>query len=98
MHSSHARASKEIVSEYYSDSSIVLDYNSDSSYEFDFRSDPTESESELNTIEEPLSSPTTGLVITSTPEGRFVYWPDRKRTHLIDDKSRCGAYLGTLPF
>jgi hypothetical protein len=38
------------------------------------------------------------LVITSTPTGRFVYWPDRKPADLTDDNSRCVAYLKTLPF
>jgi hypothetical protein len=62
------RAGKEIVPEYSSDSNTVLGYNSNSSYEFDFVSDPIESE--LNTIEEPLSGPTAGLVITSTSTGK----------------------------
>jgi hypothetical protein len=66
-------AGKEIASDYSSDSNPASGYYSDSSYEFDFGSDPTESESENNTTEEPLSGPTTGLVITSTPAGRFVY-------------------------
>jgi hypothetical protein len=67
------RASKEIVSDYTSDSNPVSDYYSDSSYEFDFGSDPDEPESENSTTEQPLSGPATGLVITSTPAGRFVY-------------------------
>jgi hypothetical protein len=67
------RADKEFVSEYSLDSNTVPGYNSDSSYEFDFGSDPFESESELNTDEEPLSGPAVGLVITSTPTGRFDY-------------------------
>jgi hypothetical protein len=46
------RASKEIASEYSSDSNTVPDYNLDSSYELDFGLDPIKSESELNTIEE----------------------------------------------
>jgi hypothetical protein len=92
------RAGEEIVSEYSSDSNAILGYNSDSSYEFDFRSDPNESESELNTTEEPLSGPTASLVITSTPASRFVYWPDRKSADLTDDNSHCVAYLETLPF
>jgi hypothetical protein len=70
------RASKEIVSEYSSDSNAILDYNSDSSYEFDFGLDSIEPESEQNSIEEPLLGPAGGLVIMSTPAGRFVYWPD----------------------
>jgi hypothetical protein len=92
------RASKEIVSEYSSDSSVVPDYSSDSSYKFDFGSDPIESESELNTIKEPLSGPTAGLVMTSTPAGKFVYWPDHKPADLTDDNLHCVAYLETLPF
>jgi hypothetical protein len=38
------------------------------------------------------------LVITSTPAGRFVYWPDCKHADLTDDNSCCIAYLETLPF
>jgi hypothetical protein len=67
------RARKEIVSDYTSDSKPVSGYYSDSSYEFDFGSDPDEPESEIYTTEQPLSGPATGLVITSTPAGRFVY-------------------------
>jgi hypothetical protein len=72
------RAGKEIVSEYNSDSNTISGYYSDSSYEFDFGADPDESESKNHTTEQPLSGPAFGLVITSTPAGRFVYWPDRK--------------------
>jgi hypothetical protein len=57
------RADKEIVSDYTSDSNPVSGYYSDSSYEFDFGSDPNK----------PESRPATGMVITSTPAGRFVY-------------------------
>jgi hypothetical protein len=77
------RAGKEIVSEYNSDSNTVPNHNSDSnplsgyysdsSNEFDFGSDPDEPESENNTTEQPQSGPASGLVITSTPAGRFVY-------------------------
>jgi hypothetical protein len=73
------RAGKEIVPEYDYDSNTAPSYNSDSnplagfysdsSYEFDFGSDPDEPESENNTIEQPLSGPASGLVITSTPAG-----------------------------
>jgi hypothetical protein len=92
------RAGKEIVSYYTSDSNPVSGYYSDSSYEFDFGSDPDEPESETFTTEQPLSGPATGLVITSTPAGRFVYWPDRKPADLTDGNSRCVAYLDSLPF
>jgi hypothetical protein len=92
------RAGKEIVSDYTSDSNPVSGYYSDSSYEFDFGSDPDEPESETFTTEQPLSGPTTELVITSTPTGRFVYWPDRKPADLTDGDSRCVAYLDSLPF
>jgi hypothetical protein len=91
------QAGKEIISEYSSDSNTIPDYNSDSSYEFDFGLDPIEPKSELNPIEEPLSGPATGLVITSTPVGRFVYWPDRRPADLTNDNSRCIAYLETFP-
>jgi hypothetical protein len=92
------RVGKEIVSEYSLDSNTVPDYNSDSSYEFNFGSDPIKSESELNTTEEPLSGPAAGLVITSTPAGKFVYWPNRKPADLIDNNSHGVAYLVSLPF
>jgi hypothetical protein len=102
------RSGKEIVLEYDSDSDTVPGYNSDSnplsgfysdsSYEFYFGSDPYEPESESNTTEQPPSGPASGLVITSTPTGRFVYWPDRKPADLIGGNSRCVAYLDSLPF
>jgi hypothetical protein len=102
------RAVKEIVPEYNSDSDTAPGYNSDSnplsgfysdsSYEFDFRSNPNEPESENNTIEQPLSGPAAGLVITSTPAGRFVYWPDRKPADLTGGNSHCVTYLDSLPF
>jgi hypothetical protein len=88
------RAGKEIASEYDSDSNPVSGYDSDSnpisgyysdsSYEFDFGADPDEPESETYTTEQPLSGPASGLAITSTPTGRFVYWPYRKPADLID--------------
>jgi hypothetical protein len=65
-------AGKEIVSDYTSDSNPISGYYLDSSYEFDFRSDPDEPESEICMTEQLLSGPATGLVITSTPVGRFV--------------------------
>jgi hypothetical protein len=92
------RAGKEIVSDYASNSNPGSGYYSDSSYEFDFGWDPDEPESENPTTEQPLSGPATGLVITSTPAGRFVYWPDRKPTDLTDGNSRYVAYLDSLPF
>jgi hypothetical protein len=67
------RAGKEIVSDNISDSNPVSGYYLDSSYEFDFGSDQDETESETFTSEQPLSGPATGMVITSTPAGRFVY-------------------------
>jgi hypothetical protein len=92
------RAGKEIVSDYSSDSNPASGYYSDSSYEFDFGSDPDEPESEKSMTEQPLSGPATGLVITSTPVGRFVYWPDRKPADPTDGNSRCVAYPDSLPF
>jgi hypothetical protein len=92
------RAGKEIVSDYSSDSNPASGYYSDSCYEFDFGSDPDEPESENSTTEQPLSGPATGLVITSTPAGRFVYWPDRKPADLTGGNSRYFAYLDSLPF
>jgi hypothetical protein len=67
-------------------------------YEFDFGSDPEEPESEDNSTEHPLSGPASGLVITSTPAERFVYWPDRKAADLISGDSRYVAYIDSLPF
>jgi hypothetical protein len=77
------RAGKELVPEYNSDSDTapgnasdsnpISEFYSDSAYEFDFGSDPEDPESEDNPTERPLSGPASGLVITSTPAGRFVY-------------------------
>jgi hypothetical protein len=92
------QAGKEIVSNYSSDSNPASGYYSDSSYKFDFGSDPVEFESDVITTEKPLSGPDIGLVITSKPTGRFVYWPDRKPADLTDGNSRCVAYLDVLPF
>jgi hypothetical protein len=91
------RAGKEIVSNYTWYSNPGSGYYSDSSYKFDFGSDP-EPESENTTTEQPLSGLATGLVITSTPAGRIVYWPDCKPADLTDGNSRCVAYLDSLPF
>jgi hypothetical protein len=105
---SSRRAGKEPVPEYNldsdtvpghaSDSNPLADFYSDSTYEFDFGSDLEDPESEDNTTEHPLSGPASGLVITSTPAGRFVNWPDRKPTDLISGDSRYIAYLDSLPF
>jgi hypothetical protein len=102
------RAGKEPVPEYNSDSDTAPGHSSDSNplsgfysnsaYEFDFGSDPEDPESEDNTTDQPLSRPTSGLVITSTPAGRFVYWPDRKPADLISGDSRYVTYLDSLPF
>jgi hypothetical protein len=105
--SSH-RAGKEPVPEYNSDSNTtpghasdsnpLSGFYSDSAYEFDFGSDPEDPESEDNSTEHPLSGPASGLVITSSPAGRFVYWPDRKPADLISGNSRYVAYIDSLPF
>jgi hypothetical protein len=102
------RAGKEPIPEYNSDSDTapghasdsnpLFGFYSDSAYEFDFGSDPEEPESEDNSTEQPLSEPVAGLVITSTPAGRFVYWPDGKPADLTNGNSRCVAYLDSLPF
>jgi hypothetical protein len=102
------RAGKEPVPEYSSDSDAIRDRVPDSSplsefysnpdYEFDFGSDPEEPESEDNSTELPLSGPASRLVITSTPAGRYVYWPDRKPDDLIRGDSRYVAYIDSLPF
>jgi hypothetical protein len=105
---SSRRADKEPVPEYNSDfdtapgrasdSNPLSGFYSDSAYEFDFGSDPEDPESEDNTNEHPLSGPASGLVISSTPAGRFVYWPDRKPADLISGDSRYVAYIDSLPF
>jgi hypothetical protein len=102
------RAGKEPVPEYDSDSDTapghasdsnpLFGFYSDSVYEFDFGSDPEDPESEDNSTEQPLSGPASGLVITSTLTGRFVYWPDRKPADLTNGNSRYVAYLDSLPF
>jgi hypothetical protein len=101
-------ASKEPVPEYNSDSDTapghasdsnpLSGFYSDSAYEFDIGSDLEDPESEDNSTEHPLSGPASGLVITSTPAGRFVYWPDRKPADLISGDSCCVAYIDSLPF
>jgi hypothetical protein len=99
-------AGNEPVPEYNSDSDTAPGHVSDSNplsgfysnptYEFDFGSDPEDPESEDNTTEQPLSGPAFGLVITSRPAGRLVYWLDCKPTDLIrGDLS--GTALG-VPF
>jgi hypothetical protein len=93
-----SRAGKEIVSDYSSDANPTSGYHSDSSNEFNFGSNPDEPKSENSTTEQPLLGPATGLVITSTPVGRFVYWQDRKPADLTGGNSRCVAYLDSLPF
>jgi hypothetical protein len=102
------RAGKEPVPEYNSDSDTAPGHASDSdplfgfyldsTYEFDFGPDPEDPESEDNSTEQPLSGPASGLVITSTPAGRFVYWPDHKPADLTRGNSRYVAYLDSLPF
>jgi hypothetical protein len=39
-----------------------------------------------------------GLMITSTPEGRFVHWKGMKLSDLLKDKDRLVAHLEPLPF
>jgi hypothetical protein len=105
---SSRRAGKEPVPEYSSDSDTapgfasdsnpLFGFYSDSAYEFDFGSDPEDPESEGNSTEHPLSGPASGLVITSTPAGRFVYWLDRKPADLINGDSRYVTYIDSLPF
>jgi hypothetical protein len=105
---SSRRAGKEPVPEYNSDSDTAPGHASDSNpvsefysnpaYEFDFGSDPEDPESEDNSTEHPLSGPAYGLVIKSTPAGRFVYWPDRKPADLISGDSRYVAYIDSLLF
>jgi hypothetical protein len=101
-------AGKEPVPEYNSDSDTAPGHASDSNplssfysdyaYEFDFGSNPEDPESEDNSTEQPLSRPASRLVITSTPTGRFIYWPDRKPADLIDGNLRYVAYHDSLPF
>jgi hypothetical protein len=102
------RAGKEPVLEYDSDSDTapshasdsnpLFGFYSDSACEFDFGSDPEDPESEDNSTEQPLPGPASGLVITSTPAGRFVYWSNRKPADLTSRNSRYVTYLDSLPF
>ena len=82
----------KIVLEYSSDSDVNLDYYSNSSeFKFDYGSDSAEVQQ--------LSGPAQGLVITSTPEGRFVYWPEHVPADLtLDDQEYFIACLDNLPF
>jgi hypothetical protein len=103
---SSRRAGKEPIPEYNSDSDTapghasdsnpLSGFYSDSAYEFDFGLDPEDPESEDNSTEHPLSGPASGLVITSTPVGRFVYWTDCKPADLISGDSRYVAYIDSL--
>jgi hypothetical protein len=105
---SSRRAGKEPVPEYNSDSDTAPGHGSDSNplsrfysdfaYEFDLGSDPEDPESEDNSTQHPLSGSASGLVITSTPAGRFVYWPDCKPADLISGDSCYVAYIDSLPF
>jgi hypothetical protein len=67
------------------DSSPLSEFYSNPDYKFDFGSDPEEPESEHNSTELPLSGPASGLVITSTPAGRFIYWPNNPELRSIQD-------------
>jgi hypothetical protein len=93
-----SKAHAKALTTHWAGKEIVSGYYSNSSYEFDFGSDPDEPESETFTTEQPLSGPAIGLVITSTPAWRFVYWPDRKPADLTYGNSRCVTYLDSLPF
>jgi hypothetical protein len=39
-----------------------------------------------------------GLMITSTPEGRFMHWKGMKLSDLLEDEDRLVAHLEPLPF
>jgi hypothetical protein len=39
-----------------------------------------------------------GLTITSTPQGRFVYWKGFELSELLDYESRLVAFMQELPF
>jgi hypothetical protein len=39
-----------------------------------------------------------GLMITSTPEGRFVHWKGMKLSDLLEAEDRLVAHLEPLPF
>jgi hypothetical protein len=47
---------------------------------------------------EPFMGGHQGLMITSTPHGRFVYWKGMKPSELLEDTSHLMAPLDTLPF
>jgi hypothetical protein len=80
------------------DSNPLSEFYSNLAYEFDFGSDPEDPESEDDSTEHPLSGPASGLVITSTPGRRFVYWPYCKPADLISGDSCYVAYIDSLPF
>jgi hypothetical protein len=102
------RAGKEPVPEYNSSSDTapghasysnpLSEFYSNPAYEFDFGSDTEDPESEDNSTEHPLSGSASGLVITSIPAGRFVYWPDRKPADLISGDSCYVVYIDSIPF
>jgi hypothetical protein len=39
-----------------------------------------------------------GAMITSTPQGRFVYWKGKKPSELLGNDARLTAHLDTLPY
>jgi hypothetical protein len=83
------RPNKEIEFDLCSDADFMSDYYSNpDEYKFDHRSDSSQ--------EKPLFGPAHGLVITSTLEGRFVYWTNQK-PFVLDDNSHLVACLVTLP-
>jgi hypothetical protein len=55
-------------------------------------------ESDYDDGAEPFLGGHQGLMITSTPQGRFVYWKGKKSTELLGDDARLVAHLDTLPY
>jgi hypothetical protein len=47
---------------------------------------------------EPFMSGHQGLMITSTPQGHFVYWKGKKPAELLGDDASLVAHFDTLPY
>ncbi|RLN24524.1 hypothetical protein C2845_PM07G14760 [Panicum miliaceum] len=55
-------------------------------------------DSDSNDGAEPFMGGHQGLMITLTPQGRFVYWKGMKPSELLDDNSCLVSHLDTLPY
>jgi hypothetical protein len=55
-------------------------------------------DSDSNNGAEPFMGGHQGLMITSTPQDRFMYWKGKKPTELLGDDACLVAHLDTLPY